>query len=574
MNRSTIVAFGLAAACGALALPASGQDVAPDVKDVVTAALGLSDATLFDPEVDARPGEPFVTVVPIAGELRPVALVPHSVRAQGYKLFHQVEGGALVEVEPGPVRTLAGLVQDAEDSLVAGSLLDDGLHLKIMMGSEIYWVQPAPQLPGVAPGTHVVYHNDHVLPTGGTCGTLDQREFDNAAPPQGGIAGTCGLYVTQLACEADFYYFQDWGAQTESRIETVINAVNTQYTNEVDITHEITAIIIRTSLAEDPYSCGASGCSASTLLNEFRLYWLQNHGNIVRDVAHLFTGREISGGTIGIAFDIGAICTTNAYCLAQSDCCGAFACATDLTAHELGHLWGATHCTCPTFTMNPSLTCVNQFNSGSESQIIAHRDSRTCLHCSVPNDNCTQAVILTSGTAVNFNTQFATTDGFDEPAMCTFNGYSQVGSDVWWRYTGECDGMATLSLCFSAYNTKIAVYQFGITCPTGANQAIACNDDSCTNKSVVTFPLADNNFYRVRVGGFNGAQGTGQLLLTVECDPDCPSDTNGDGATDVQDLTAVILAWGTNDAAADVNDDGVVNVQDLTEVILAWGDCA
>ncbi|MHC4908848.1 MAG: hypothetical protein ACYTF9_03910, partial [Planctomycetota bacterium] len=54
----------------------------------------------------------------------------------------------------------------------------------------------------------------------------------------------------------------------------------------------------------------------------------------------------------------------------------------------------------------------------------------------------------------------------------------------------------------------------------------------------------------------------------------CPSDVDGSGVVDVQDLVSVIVAWGTSDAAADVDGDGLVGVQDLVAVIIAWGECA
>lgn len=55
----------------------------------------------------------------------------------------------------------------------------------------------------------------------------------------------------------------------------------------------------------------------------------------------------------------------------------------------------------------------------------------------------------------------------------------------------------------------------------------------------------------------------------------CDEDTNGDGTVDVQDLTNVILDWGSDGSGngGDVTGDGVVDVSDLTAVILAWGDC-
>ncbi|MHC5025864.1 MAG: hypothetical protein ACYTGR_03785 [Planctomycetota bacterium] len=69
-----------------------------------------------------------------------------------------------------------------------------------------------------------------------------------------------------------------------------------------------------------------------------------------------------------------------------------------------------------------------------------------------------------------------------------------------------------------------------------------------------------------------GTVGAVAALLIAPAALACP-DTNGDDAVDVQDLTAVILDWGSDGSGnnGDVNGDGLVDVTDLTEVILAWG---
>jgi hypothetical protein len=54
----------------------------------------------------------------------------------------------------------------------------------------------------------------------------------------------------------------------------------------------------------------------------------------------------------------------------------------------------------------------------------------------------------------------------------------------------------------------------------------------------------------------------------------CPTDVTGDGATDIDDIVAVVLAWG--DCAgcpADVNGDGAIDIDDLVDVVLAFGAC-
>ncbi len=62
----------------------------------------------------------------------------------------------------------------------------------------------------------------------------------------------------------------------------------------------------------------------------------------------------------------------------------------------------------------------------------------------------------------------------------------------------------------------------------------------------------------------------------------CPADVTGDQAVDVDDLVAMILAWGPcpkppASCPANIVDDGTsadqVDVDDLVAVILNWGSC-
>ena len=87
-----------------------------------------------------------------------------------------------------------------------------------------------------------------------------------------------------------------------------------------------------------------------------------------------FADDAIEGGCDGGRFG-----TFGSYCLSQSDFSRNFSCVTDLTAHELGHLWGAFHCDCPANTMNPGITCSNTFSAGSIRSIVDYRDTRECV---------------------------------------------------------------------------------------------------------------------------------------------------------------------------------------------------
>ena len=302
---------------------------------------------------------------------------------------------------------MRGQLRGSKGSRVIGSMLEDGFSGKIIMGNgREFFVEPLASQMNVeaASGLHVVYRSVDVNPHPGKCGVgngplhqfenfrIANERRGNQPPTSGPAFGGGGFAVAELAVDADFEYFQDYGTtqNTQARMEQIINIVNNQYESDVQITHLISASIIRTS-EPDPYT----STDAFTLLSQFRSEWLQNQQGVPRDVAHLFTGKNIQGGTIGIAWTIGGICTASAYCLSESDFNNALVCATDLTAHELGHLWNGSHCNCPTFTMNPGITCANDFNPAiTVPSIIAHRDSRTCLDGSATpnNDNFVDSI--------------------------------------------------------------------------------------------------------------------------------------------------------------------------------------
>ena len=132
----------------------------------------------------------------------------------------------------------------------------------------------------------------------------------------------------------------------------------------------------------------------------------------------------------------------------------------------------------------------------------------------VPNDSCANAIPISDGETAyrNLNT---TTDGVAEPS-CNFPfDDPQIGSDVWFTYVSTCTSEVVISLCGSAYDTKLAVYE-GEGCPSTA--PLVCNDDGCgvSFESRVTFVSPSvGQMYMTRVGGFQGDQGDG--FINIRC---------------------------------------------------------
>lgn len=149
-----------------------------------------------------------------------------------------------------------------------------------------------------------------------------------------------------------------------------------------------------------------------------------------------------------------------------------------------------------------------------------------------PNDNCTDAIDVSSGQTVSFNTIEATTDGplhLNSPCPSATN--DTLWNDVWYRYTADFTGLLDWSLCGTAsYDTKIAVYKGGAICPLQDSDLLTCNDDfgTCTGStSRVIFNVAQGESYLLRLGGWGdtapGASGDGTFTLE-EFIPSVPND--------------------------------------------------
>jgi Metallo-peptidase family M12 len=142
-----------------------------------------------------------------------------------------------------------------------------------------------------------------------------------------------------------------------------------------------------------------------------------------------------------------------------------------------------------------------------------------------PNDNCGSATTVADG-SYPYSTICSTTDGTVDTG-CDFFGNRQVGSDIWYNYTAQCSGTVTVSTCGSTHDSKIAIYANNIGCnitsPGNANLALACNDDACGFQSSVSFAAIGGTTYKIRVGGYYGAQGTGVLTIS---NATCPLQAN------------------------------------------------
>lgn len=145
-------------------------------------------------------------------------------------------------------------------------------------------------------------------------------------------------------------------------------------------------------------------------------------------------------------------------------------------------------------------------------------DGLTCDHnCRITSDSlpannsCAHPTPVGEGSYV-FNTLGASSDGPDEPGSCVIQGYTQVDSDLWWCFQPTHTESVVVSLCGSAFDTKMMIYD-GCSCPLG--RPLACSDDDCgtgTDSRASAHMIAGNS-YLIRIGGYEGEKGVGRLTI-------------------------------------------------------------
>jgi hypothetical protein len=182
------------------------------------------------------------------------------------------------------------------------------------------------------------------------------------------------------------------------------------------------------------------------------------------------------------------------------------------------------------------------------------------------NDECENAIPITSGTH-DFTTLEATTgDSGAYPATCPAGGGSSSDSlynDVWFIYTADFTGLAEFSTCGTAdYDTNVAIYQ-GSSCPPSPDDVIACNEDGvtpdgqdCANfTSRVTWEVEEGSVYIIQIGGWGsespGEEGSGTFTIEETMPVTGPPNDECENATplDLGPQDSIVLQFNTVEAS-------------------------
>ncbi|MGE0519941.1 MAG: M12 family metallo-peptidase [Candidatus Binatia bacterium] len=341
-------------------------------------------------------------------------LEPSDVYAQGATVVWLDDAGRVVEAGEVAGQFYRGRIKGETGSWVRLQVRPGGdLAGVVTTADEMYFLEPAENFFGAkAAGQTVAYRlsdtdsaSDHsTCATEGAHDTPNKREriadrraggkplhevlahaTANAAVQPG------SLLRAEIAVVADYEYFTAHGANTAADIAQIVNLVDGIYQAELGVTVQLLTTVVHTS-SNDPFS---NTTDPNTLLKEFAAYHDGNDNApgeplYGADLAHLFTGRDLNGSTIGVAW-LNQLCHSYlGSALSQVDFRGTLYSKTMIVAHEMGHNFGAPHdnqsgsvCSAEpyTFIMNPSISGsqLQQFSPCSKSQIAPALEAAACL---------------------------------------------------------------------------------------------------------------------------------------------------------------------------------------------------
>jgi len=322
------------------------------------------------------------------GKAHPVVLEPSDLRSHRFR----EQAGTLDDlrtVYSAPSRSFKGHIAGEPESVVRLTRTRDGLRGYVKSSDGWAFIEPLPASGVQRAGLKTVSQEHKVYTEGdidasflGTCaaelapgaGAHGETSVERTG---GAVTAPEELRVLELAVDADVEFYNAYGEDSTAEIEATLNMVDGIFEAELGITIDLVSVNVWQA-EPDPYTSTESG----TQLNEVRSYWNNNNSAVTRDAVHLFTGKDLDGSTVGIAY-VSVVCSTSvAYALSQD--LGSDILMPLLVAHELGHNLGANHDpsgSSPRYIMYPSLgfTNLDEYSDQSEDDIADYIDGVSCL---------------------------------------------------------------------------------------------------------------------------------------------------------------------------------------------------
>lgn len=290
------------------------------------------------------------------------------------------------------VRAYRGELVNNPDSWVR-IVMFDGMPRGLVWDGETMYAIEVPGDSAVDISAPVMYRLSdlNILPGTMTCGTMSiagnaAKVYANmkgewsAAVSQG--AGATSEITMSVVSDAIFTSAMGGEAQAAAAIAARFNNVDGYFSEQVGVQLTVEYVETYTS-TDDPFN---DTLDTGELLDQLSELRLQTTALNSRGLTHLYTGRDFTGSTVGIAWR-GALCS-NYFSAGLSQ--GTSGVTTDslIAAHEIGHNFGAEHdgqagSSCEsepeTYIMAPSVNGNDQFSACSIAVMQAEAAAARCV---------------------------------------------------------------------------------------------------------------------------------------------------------------------------------------------------
>lgn len=277
---------------------------------------------------------------------------------------------------------------EANGGKVRLSMDRDFLYGAIQEGDLIWYVEPLRYIePGAANDLFVLYERQNAIGNpDAKCGVTEEmeraamleKEHEDDEPH---MTDQLAVYELELAIASDQLMLAAYGSSgaVEAHNIAIINMVEGDYTGSFD--HDLCFDIVTQFVATAFPGPWSASNDAGTLLNSFTTWGNGGNFGVTFDIGELWTDRDFTGGTVGIAW-LNGVCNSNKYHCLQ-DFTGDEDLLRCMTSHEIGHNFSAGHdvCSSGTFIMCPFVSNATAWSSNSQNSISSYMQTRINNGC-------------------------------------------------------------------------------------------------------------------------------------------------------------------------------------------------